>query len=198
MPLNATGLEQARRVALRLQTEAFGIDHLVCSDLLRTRQTAEPSAQALLPHLCVDAVADPGLREQHFGVVDGLRVQDVKTEHAQAWERWVRFEADYAMPGGETTRQFHTRVMDAVRRIAQQYAGQTVLVITHGGVLDMVWRTAHGLGLDGPRQSDIPNAGLNRVRVDGSAIEVLHWADTRHLQDLPAQPVYDQTKLVVR
>ena len=91
VPLNATGLEQARRVALRLQTEAFGIDHLVCSDLLRTRQTAEPSAQALLPHLCVDAVADPGLREQHFGVVDGLRVQDVKTEHAQAWERWVRF-----------------------------------------------------------------------------------------------------------
>ncbi len=99
---------------------------------------------------------------------------------------------------GETTRQFHTRVMDAVQRIAQQYAGKTVLVVTHGGVLDMVWRTAQGLGLDGPRQSDIPNAGLNRVRVQGGAIEVLHWVDTRHLQDLPAQPVYDQTKLVVR
>ena len=96
--------------------------------------------------------------------MDGLRVQDVKTEHAEAWERWVRFEADYGMPGGETTRQFHTRVMDAVQRIAQQYAGKTVLVVTHGGVLDMVWRTAQGLGLDGPRQSDIPNAGLNRVR----------------------------------
>ena len=105
----------------------------------------------------------------------------------------MRFGADYGMPGGETTRQFHTRVMDAVRRIAQQYAGKTVLVVTHGGVLDMVWRTAQGLGLDGPRQSDIPNAGLNRVRVQGGAIEVLHWADTRHLQDLPAQPVYDQT-----
>ncbi len=121
-------------------------------------------------------------------------MQDVKTEHAEAWERWVRFEADYGMPGGETTRQFHTRVMDAVQRIAQQYAGKTVLVVTHGGVLDMVWRTAQGLGLDGPRQSDIPNAGLNRVRVQGGAIEVLHWADTRHLQDLPAQPVYDQTE----
>jgi len=33
------------------------------------------------------------------------------------------------------------------------------------------------------------------VRVQGGAIEVLHWADTRHLQDLPAQPVYDQTRL---
>ena len=102
------------------------------------------------------------------------------------------------MPGGETTRQFHTRVMDAVRRIAQQYQGQKVMVVTHGGVLDMIWRTARGTGLDGPRQSDIPNAGLNRVRVEGDVVEVLDWADVRHLADLPAQPVYDQTKLVVR
>ena len=198
MPLNATGREQARRVAQRLLAERFGVEHLVCSDLLRTRQTAEPAAQALLPHLSLDAVADPGLREQNFGVVDGKRVDDVKIEHADAWNQWLRFEADYGMPGGETTRQFHTRVMDAVYRIAQQHSGQTVMVVTHGGVLDMIWRTARGTGLDGPRQSDIPNAGLNRVRVSGEAVEVLDWADVRHLADLPEQPVYDQTKLVVR
>ena len=193
-PLCEAGIAQVKA----LQKRGLSVDRLFVSPMLRTRQTAEPAAQALLPHLSLDAVADPGLREQNFGIVDGLRVQDVKTDYAEAWERWVRFEADYGMPGGETTRQFHTRVMDAVQRIAQQYAGKTVLVVTHGGVLDMVWRTAQGLGLDGPRQSDIPNAGLNRVRVQGGAIEVLHWADTRHLQDLPAQPVYDQTKLVVR
>ena len=88
--------------------------------------------------------------------------------------------------------------MDAVRRLAAQHAGQTVMVVTHGGVLDMLWRTAQGLGLSGPRQSDIPNAGLSRVRLQGDAMEVLHWADTRHLADLPAQPVYDQKKLLVR
>jgi probable phosphoglycerate mutase len=85
-----------------------------------------------------------------------------------------------------------------VRRIAQQHAGQKVMVVTHGGVLDMVWRTARGTGLNGPRQSDLPHAGLNRVRVDGDTVEVLDWADVRHLADLPEQPVYDQTKLVVR
>src|SRR3989344_2499136 len=110
------------------------------------------------------------LREQNFGVVNGKRVDDVKLEHAGAWNQWLRFEADYGMPGGETTRQFHTRVMDAVYRIAQQHRGQTVMVVTHGGVLDMIWRTARGTGLDGPRQSDIPNAGLNRVRVSGEAV----------------------------
>ena len=45
------------------------------------------------------------LREQDFGVVDGKRVDDVKLEHADAWNQWLRFEADYGMPGGETTRQ---------------------------------------------------------------------------------------------
>jgi probable phosphoglycerate mutase len=88
--------------------------------------------------------------------------------------------------------------MDAVRRIAQQHRGKKVMVVTHGGVLDMVWRTARGTGLNGPRQSDIPNAGLNRVRVTGDVVEVLDWADVRHLHDLPEQPVYDQRKLVGR
>lgn len=198
VPLNATGHEQARRLAERLAAEKLTVDHLVCSDLVRTQQTAAPSLQVFFPEMRIETLTDSSLREQNFGIVDGKRVDDIKVEHADAWAQWLRFEADYGMPGGETTRQFHTRVMDAMRRIAQEHAGRTVMVVTHGGVLDMVWRTARGTGLDGPRQSDIPNAGLNRVRIDGDTVEVLEWADVRHLADLPAQPVYDQTKLVVR
>jgi len=196
VPLNATGHEQARRLAERLGAERLAVDHLVSSDLIRTRQTAQPVLSALLPALHIDNVVDASLREQSFGLVDGMRVDDIKLQHAGAWENWLRFDADGGMPGGETTRQFHARVMDAVRRLAQEYAGKTLMVVTHGGVLDMVWRTAKGVGLHGPRQSDIPNAGFNRVRLDGDAIELLHWADVRHLADLPPQPVYDQKKLL--
>lgn len=196
VPLNATGHEQARRLAERLGAERLAVDHLVSSDLIRTRQTAQPVLGALLPALHIDNVVDASLREQSFGLVDGMRVDDIKLQHAGAWENWLRFDADGGMPGGETTRQFHARVMDAVRRLAQEYAGKTLIVVTHGGVLDMVWRTAKGVGLHGPRQSDIPNAGFNRVRLDGDAIELLHWADVRHLADLPPQPVYDQKKLL--
>ncbi|MFP5484063.1 MAG: histidine phosphatase family protein [Gammaproteobacteria bacterium] len=196
VPLNATGHEQARRLARRLTEEAVAADHLVSSDLVRTRQTAAPVLGALLPQLHIDTLTDPGLREQDFGLVDGMRVQDIKDQHPEAWAQWLRFQADGGMPGGETTRQFHTRVMAALHRLAQQHAGQTLVVVTHGGVLDMVWRTARGLGLEGPRQSDIPNAALNRVRLRGDAIDILHWADTRHLDGLPDQPVYDQKRLL--
>ena len=66
------------------------------------------------------------------------------------------------MPEGESLREFHARVIDALGRIAAAHKQQTVMVVTHGGVLDMVWRTVNELGLNGPRQSAIPNAGFNR------------------------------------
>ena len=188
--LNDVGLEQARRLAARLAGEM--VDGVHASDLLRAQQTAQPIAQ----QLGLGLLSDTALREQSFGDVDGMRVDDIKADHPLAWEGWLRFEADYSMPGGETTRQFHARVMDAVQRLAGAHDGKTLIVVTHGGVLDMVYRTALSLGLDGPRQGDIPNAGVNRVRVQGGAVQILAWAEVGHLTGLPDQPVYDQKKLL--
>lgn len=188
--LNEIGMEQARRLARRLAGETT--HHLYVSDLLRAQQTADPVARAL----GLASVADAALREQCFGHVDGMRVDDIKAQHPQAWEGWLRFHEDFCMPGGESTRQFHARVMDAVARMVAAHPEQTLVVVTHGGVLDMIYRTARSLGLSGPRQSDIPNAGLNRVRVHAGGIEILSWADVQHLADLPPQPVYDQRKLL--
>jgi 2,3-bisphosphoglycerate-dependent phosphoglycerate mutase len=193
VPLNSTGQEQAQRVARRLSAER--IQQLVSSDLQRAVQTAtlvkQQHGNPDLPELLGEA----GLREQHFGLAEGLSVTDIKSHHPQDWEQWVRFEADYAFAGGETARQFHARVMQAVHALARRYQGQTVAVVTHGGVLDMIYRSARDLPLSGPRQCEIPNAGLSRVRLQGERIEILHWADTGHLADMPSQPVYDQRKL---
>jgi probable phosphoglycerate mutase len=186
--LNAVGHEQARRLAARMAGEKA--DAIYVSDLLRARQTAEPIAGGL----ALPCVTEAGLREQHFGRVEGLRVADIQREHPEAWAGWLRFEQDFAMPEGESTRSFHARVMDAVQRLVAAHPLQTVVVVTHGGVLDMIYRSARALGLDGPRQSEIPNAGLNRIRVRDGAFDILAWADTRHLADLPPQPVYDQQK----
>ena len=190
--LNDTGHEQARRLGLALAQES--IHHIVCSDLLRAQQTATPAAQQLgLP-----VIATVSLREQNFGVAEGLRADEVRSRHPRAWEDWLRFQADHGMAGGETPRQFHTRVLAALGDIAGRHAGQTVLVVTHGGVLDMVWRSALTLGLDGPRRSEIPNAGISRIRIADPAapdrIDVIGWADVAHLQDMPPQPVYDQSR----
>jgi probable phosphoglycerate mutase len=182
VPLNATGLAQAARLAERLRAER--LDAMVCSDLLRTRQTAAPAST----RLALDAAPDAALREQRFGLFEGLSFDEVGERYPDAFVAWQRHEAGYAVPGGESVVQFHARVVAAVRAVAARHAGRRVAVVTHGGVLDMVWRTAHGLPLDGPRTCPIPNASLNRLRIVGDAIEILGWADDAHVADL-AEPV---------
>ncbi len=196
IPLNDIGREQARRLGLRLADEP--VQHVASSDLLRAQQTVAPAARQLaLPVLTLAA-----WREQSFGVVEGLNVSEIQQLHPRAWEEWLQFREDHALPEGESPRVFHARIIEALGAIAMTHVGQHVLVVTHGGVLDMVWRTARGLGLAGPRQSEIPNAGFNRIRIADPAapehIEILDWADVRHLQDMPAQPVYDQRPYATR
>jgi probable phosphoglycerate mutase len=200
VPLNDMGHEQARRLGVRLAGES--VQQLVCSDLLRTRQTAQPVvaqvATQLAPGFSLEAVLDANLREQSFGVMEGLRAPDIALQHPQDWAQWLEFGADHAFARGESTRSFHARVMAAVQRLATVYAGQTVVVVTHGGVLDMIYRTARALPLSGPRQSEIPNAGVNRVRLRDGLVEILDWADTRHLADLPEQPRYEQRSVAAK
>ena len=182
VPLNATGHEQALRLARRLADEPF--ERLVASDLQRAWQTAEPlgtlRAQA--------ATRLSGLREQAFGVVEGLTAPEIQARHPELWEAWLRHDDAFAMPGGESTRQFHARVLAAVRELAEAHPGRRLVVVTHGGVLDMLWRTVHGLPLAGPRQCAIPNTGLNRLRWHGGTLDIVGWADAAHLEGLPPQP----------
>ena len=190
VPLNAIGMAQAERLGERLAHEA--IDVLVSSDLQRARRTAQPLQ---LPRSLAPLV-QPLWREQHFGVLEGLDVPTIRSQHAPLWNQWVRHEADYALPqGGESNVAFHARVMQALAALVAAHAGRRLAVVTHGGVLDMLWREARGLPLHGPRECDIPNTGINRLRWDAGRLHILRWADADHLDGLPAQPSTAQTSV---
>lgn len=199
VPLNHMGLQQAQRLKTRMaqvlgewQVQGRLPTRLISSDLQRAQQTAQPVAE-VLGHPCI---LNAGLREQCYGMFEGMRSPDIQAQHPEAWQRWLAFDADVAVAGAETTRAFHTRVMMALQDLALQYAGEHVVVVTHGGVLDMVWRHAQALSLNGPRVCDIPNAGLNQVAWHDGALHIQVWADAAHLEDLPEQPVYSQKRLL--
>lgn len=183
VPLNAIGLEQAQRLGERLAGERFEVG--VVSDLSRARATAAPIAQRLNLTMQPDA----RWREQAFGVFEGLQVSDVLDQYPDLWTQWARHEADFALPDGESVRVFHARVWAALDALAARHVGQRVLVVTHGGVLDMVWRTARGQSLSSARECAIPNAGVNRLSWHGPGqVEIEAWGDDAHLAGLPAQP----------
>ena len=190
VPLNALGLEQARRLGLRLADEP--IDLLVVSDLQRARQTAQALADARghAPRI------EPLWREQGFGILEGLDVPTIRARHADLWAQWLRHDADYALPqGGESNVAFHARVMQALRALVATHAGARVAVVTHGGVLDMLWRSARALSLSGPRECEIPNTGINRLRWAGEQLHIDAWGDDAHLDGLPPQPSTVQARV---
>jgi 2,3-bisphosphoglycerate-dependent phosphoglycerate mutase len=174
VPLNATGHAQAQRMAAALLNDRH--DLLFSSDLQRALQTAAPLAAAWSHQ----AQTLPGFREQNFGVLEGLDGTSVRAQRPQEWQRWLEFRADYVLPGGESTAQFHQRVMNAVKTLVDTHAGRRIAVVTHGGVLDMLWRSAQGLPLDGQRECDIPNTGINKMRWVDGGLHVVQWANAAH------------------
>lgn len=186
-PLNALGLQQAHRLGEHLA--AFPTRSLRVSDLLRTRQTAAP----LAGQWQIQAQADMLWREQAFGVIEGLTLEEVRERHPEIIHGWRQGDPDFFPEGGESRRQFHARVMQAVKMLVHQCEQDRCLapvVVSHGGVLDMIYRSATGQSLTGPRECAIPNAGLNHVRTDGVRFEIVTWAQTTHLDGLPPSAVY--------
>ena len=56
--------------------------------------------------------------------------------------------------------------------------------MSHGGVLDMMYRIATDQALDAERIAVIPNASLSSISHDGQSWKLDRWADTSHLDSL--------------
>jgi probable phosphoglycerate mutase len=170
-PLSALGREQAAELAARLAAEP--IDAIVSSDLVRARETAAPLAQAR----GLEVRAEPRLRERAFGIFEGHTYSEVEANWPSEFAIWRRREPGYAVPGGESYLALRARVLACLGELVADNAGQSVLVVTHGGVLDAVYRAALGISWETPRSHRLPNAGVNRVRASlpGPALEVLAW-----------------------
>ena len=180
IPLSELGLAQARAAAEILCQHDFSA--VYSSDLMRVRQTAEPTAHKLALPLQLE----PGLRERHYGIFERLLYTEVRTRYPEHYARFQRKDPDYDFETGESLSVFNERALTAVRTIAERHRGEQVLVFTHGGVLDMVYRYARALELSAPRDFGIPNCGVNWVEVSARGWEVQCWADIAHLGDARA------------
>lgn len=177
-PLSAAGRAQADALAARI-AGGERVDAIVASDLGRTRDTAAPIAARLDLRLRLDA----GLRERCYGELEGLTWAEIERARPQDYRRLAARDPEYAVPGGESGVQFRDRIVAALERLARAHAGATLAVVTHGGVLGMVYRHAKGIALEAPRTFSVPNAAVNRVSIDGRRWAIEAWADTGHLPE---------------
>ena len=188
IPLNETGLEQARVLALALQAPAFThtIDAVVSSDLIRANETARIATE----HFQLPILTDAGLRERGFGVLEGADWETLKHDAGKEGAFNVR-DPDQPVKDGETLRVFQQRVVDAFDALAQRLGGKNVLVFSHGGVIDAVWRRLNDVALDMPRPFDIRNTSINCFSIStANGWTAGEWGLIDHL----AQPAMDELR----
>ncbi|MCE2897392.1 MAG: histidine phosphatase family protein [Betaproteobacteria bacterium] len=173
--LDASGQAQADALGRRLAAET--IHCMYASDLGRTVETA----QRIVACTAHAVTLDPGLRERHLGVFQGLTGSEAQVRHPEHWARFRARDPDHDVDGGESLRAFSARVNGAAARLAAAHPGQTLLLVTHGGALDVMYRHATGLALEAPRNFTLLNASLNEFHVRQGRWTVVHWGDVEHL-----------------
>ena len=192
IPLNATGRWQVAQLGAALADE--GISVIYASDLLRARQTATAIAAA-----CgVAVIDDAGLRERGFGAFEGLSFAEIGARWPELAERWRRRDPSFGAPdGGETLNAFCARGVGTAARLAGAHPGATIALVSHGGVMDCLYRAATHLALDAPRSWQLGNAAINRLLHSPQGFTLVGWSDTTHLDGPVADEAADVDALDV-
>jgi probable phosphoglycerate mutase len=175
--LNDTGRWQARRAAQALASEEIGA--IYSSDLLRAWETARTIADATGQ----TAQAAKSLRERGFGVFEGKTFPQIETLWPEQAQCWRKRDPHWKPEGGESLQELQRRINDAITELAQRHLGEQIVLVAHGGVLDVLYRSATGQGLQAPRTWNLGNATINRLLWTPEGLTLVGWADTRHLED---------------
>ncbi len=182
IPLSPLGILQSARLAECLANEP--IDAVYSSAQSRAWLTAAP----LAARLGLEIIAEPRLRERSFGIFEGLTLEEIAARYPAEFMKWRERDPGWRPEGGETGQQLIDRVMSAVTEIGTRHASQTVALVSHGGVLDVVYRAARVLQWHAPREHQMLNAAVNRLTASPSAsapiaLSIDLWGDVAHLQE---------------
>ena len=187
IPLNERGHWQARRAAEALRDEPIAA--VYSSDLARAHATA----QAIAAPRGLPVHTHAGLRERHFGRFEGKTWTEIETgwpEEALAWRKRV---PEFAPEGGENLLTLRERIAQTVHELAARHPGEQVVMVAHGGVLDVLYRLATGQDIQAPRTWTLDNAGINRLLWTPDCLTLVGWADIDHLQDDANAPLDEST-----
>jgi probable phosphoglycerate mutase len=176
--LTPRGIEQANAIARRLKQEHFVA--LYSSDLVRAVQTAH-----IIADQCGQTIiTDPRLRERNMGIFQGLTWEEIAAKYPQELHQYRACGADYVIPNGESARQRLQRTVGYLEELAQRHPGQSIVVVTHGGVLTGLFRWTLGIPLDDRRRFKLWNASLNVFFYEDGAWVLGTWGDIGHLADV--------------
>jgi 2,3-bisphosphoglycerate-dependent phosphoglycerate mutase len=175
VPLNETGRSQA--LAMAFNAAHYDFSAIYSSDLMRAFDTAEVVAKGRV----LEVVPLVQLRERHFGIFQGLTATEGLQLNPAAHACYIGRDLEYDFELGESILDFSDRIEQAVNDLIKHHPDQTLAVVSHAGVLEIVYRKATGRPLHTPRDFAIPNCALNWFSFDAHGWHLESWDDHHHL-----------------
>ncbi|MCI8209353.1 alpha-ribazole phosphatase [Pseudomonas sp. S25] len=155
--LTDTGWTQMRAAV----AECGPWDRIISSPLQRCARFAEELAERLALPLSFE----PGLQELHFGDWEGRSAAQLMETDAEGLGLFWNDPYGFTPPNGEPVIEFSSRVLAAVDRLHQAYAGERVLLISHGGVMRLLLAKARGLPREQLLQVTVGHGALLAISV---------------------------------
>jgi len=157
--LSDKGLEQMRQIADSLNPHP--IRAVYSSDLQRTTKGAALVAKA---H-GLDPVSLPELRELSFGHWEGMSLKELETKYPGEMDKRIKETEAFRADGGETFGELHDRVIPAFKNIVDRHAGETIVLLCHGGVNRVI--LSHVLGF--------PTSKLFSIAQEYAAVNIIQY-----------------------
>lgn len=134
--LTAKGAEQVMHTALntRLGTDTL----LVTSDFRRARESAEIMKSVL--SCTTSTILEPLLRERNFG---SLELED-HSNYDSIWQNDVK-DPENSFNGVETVGSVLKRGLSTIQKLERNYLNQTILMVGHGDVLQILLSHHHNV-----------------------------------------------------
>lgn len=167
--LTKKGISQAKKLAKRLKEERFDI--IYSSDLQRARDTCQEIKRY---HPKTEARYVKDIREKNFGVWEGRTFDEIEAHLERrgiAWSDWKPYK-------GESSDQKTERVRIFFNKMLQDHTGDSVLWVTHGGVIHSVLYHILGLSHENKETSQITNTAVSMIEVDGNGKHKVHFVNS--------------------
>ncbi len=176
-PLDELGEAQAVAVGLAIGDES--IDRIVCSPLLRARQTA----QTIADRAGVNIEFDDRFVELDYGEYDSIPLSDLP---ADVWAQWLE-DPQFTPPGGESLLDLRHRVWSALEELTQAASDSHVVVVCHTTPIKAAVQWALGVDDDLSWRMRLDTAAVCRVGFRGSRPVLMSFNDVSHLAEVNPQ-----------
>jgi alpha-ribazole phosphatase len=159
--LSPEGIRQARSVADSLAQETFTAIYT------SPRQRCTQAAQIIAAGRTCPVETMAALRELDFGEFEGRPSDEIAAMYPDLYQQWMERPTETQFPGGESFLDMRTRVIAATRELRSRHTGQSIALVTHGGVIRIILADALGMEAANMFRIGQRHGAINVVRYFG-------------------------------